>query len=96
MTVVTASNAIVALQRLHAESFDILVTDEGMPGPSGLHLLKVAKEKWPLMRRVLLTGAANSEQMNSGIADAVIDKIFNSKVIASKICRLASNARNIT
>jgi two-component system response regulator HupR/HoxA len=94
LEITEAPDAIRALRILHQNpnQFDILVTDEVMPvGPTGMVLLEIAKERWPVMRRVLLSGFTNSEQVHSGIADAVLDKIFDRRLIATKICRLAKS-----
>src|SRR6201995_4096835 len=86
-----AHNAIEALTLLENASFDILVTDENMPGLPGSALLRTAKNRWPLMRRVLLSADVTSEHIRSGVADAILDKIFNPNLIATKICRLANS-----
>ena len=45
-----------ALQVLDAEPVDVLVTDQKMPGMSGLQLLERVAQRWPGVRRVLITG----------------------------------------
>lgn len=45
-----------ALEVLEAESVDVLVTDQKMPGMSGLQLLEQVASRWPGIRRVLITG----------------------------------------
>lgn len=45
-----------ALEVLGDESVDVLVTDQKMPGMSGLQLLEQVAGRWPGIRRVLITG----------------------------------------
>lgn len=45
-----------ALELLAAEPVDVLVTDQKMPGMSGLQLLEQVARRWPAIRRVLITG----------------------------------------
>jgi HD-like signal output (HDOD) protein/CheY-like chemotaxis protein len=52
----TATSAAQALQRLELLPFDALVTDARMPGMDGAQLLRIARERWPEMLRVVLSG----------------------------------------
>ncbi|MBP1626330.1 MAG: response regulator receiver protein [Holophagaceae bacterium] len=57
-----------ALQALESHGpFAVMVADMRMPGMSGLELLKVVKERWPHVVRIMLTG--NADQTTA--ADAV-------------------------
>lgn len=47
-----------ALARLRESAYDLLLTDIYMPGGTGLDLLRVAKEKDPLVQVVVVTGSA--------------------------------------
>ncbi|MEM9068640.1 MAG: response regulator [Myxococcota bacterium] len=50
-----------ALERLHEQRFDALVSDVRMPGTDGVTLLKQAAQVDPAMVRVFLTGHADEE-----------------------------------
>jgi PAS domain S-box-containing protein len=52
----TASNAEEALLLLETESFDLLYTDNKMPGKSGFELIEIATSRWPKLKCVLATG----------------------------------------
>ena len=52
----TAVNTESALEALQRKRFDVLVTDIKMPGALGLALIESAKEKWPEMAVVVITG----------------------------------------
>ena len=53
-----AANAAEALERIAAEGvLDVLVTDLLLgPGPNGLALIAAARQRWPGMRAVLISG----------------------------------------
>ncbi len=63
--VVTAASGAAALELLSHGTFDALVTDARMPMMDGAQLLRVARERWPEMMRVVLSG----ETAKGGLAD---------------------------
>jgi CheY-like chemotaxis protein len=52
----TAESAREALERLAGDSIDLVVSDQKMPGASGIELLKTIRARWPDTRRILLSG----------------------------------------
>lgn len=54
--VLTAGNGEEALSLLEQGRFDALLSDISMPRMDGIALLKIARERWPSMPRILLTG----------------------------------------
>ena len=50
-----------ALAMMESESFDVIISDEQMPGMSGTELLAVVRDRWPDTVRIVLTGQANLE-----------------------------------
>ena len=70
MTVTTAPDPALALKRLKARRFDILLTDIVMPGAmSGLDLARRASTLYPDMRIVLATGYAGDD-VDAALRDA--------------------------
>jgi len=71
--VVTAKDGQAATERLEAESFDLLLTDQKMPRMSGLDLLERARTLHPRLPVVLMTahGTVSTavEAMKRGAAD---------------------------
>lgn len=55
--VVATTSADEALERLMDESFDVVITDIGMPEVGGLTLLRLIHEHAPLLPVVLMTGS---------------------------------------
>ncbi|MCH3963470.1 MAG: response regulator [Clostridium sp.] len=54
------NNARDALKILEETEVDVIITDILMPEINGLQLLKIAKEKYPKICRVALSGCYNS------------------------------------
>lgn len=53
----TAPDAARALERLAAgPPVELVISDQRMPGPTGIALLQEVRRRWPATRRVLLTG----------------------------------------
>ncbi|HNX60774.1 MAG TPA: response regulator [Spirochaetota bacterium] len=50
-----------AIKQLSAGTYDLIITDYKMPGMNGLELLSHVKEKFPAVKRILLTGQSESE-----------------------------------
>jgi len=65
--VLTATSGEEALNILEHEHVDVVVSDERMPGISGIELLSVVKDKYPEKIRVLLTAYAEMNTMLSAI-----------------------------
>ena len=59
LQVATACNAREALDQLTEGAIDLIVSDQKMPGMSGIELLKTVATKWPATRRILLSGWAS-------------------------------------
>lgn len=55
-TIYTAQNAEAALGIIRERRPDVVVTDIRMPGMSGLELIKTAKEEYPEIPFVILSG----------------------------------------
>jgi len=65
--VVDAPDAQGALALLEREPVQVVVSDYRMPGLSGVEFLKVVKERWPRIQRVLLTGQADSTAIEEAV-----------------------------
>ena len=60
-TVVCVEDAEAGLIELARVPFDVLITDKNLPGVDGLEVLKVAREKNPRTRAIIVTGFPNEE-----------------------------------
>src|SRR5919205_4503650 len=64
------ANAAVAL--LDAEPVHVVVSDYRMPGMSGVEFLRVVKDRWPRVQRVLLTGQADTAAIEEAVNQSEI------------------------
>jgi putative nucleotidyltransferase with HDIG domain len=51
-----------ALKALEGRAFDVIVTDQRMPGMDGATLLHIVQERWPQTVRIVLSGYSEPEQ----------------------------------
>jgi DNA-binding NtrC family response regulator len=62
-----ATSAAEALQRLHEEQPDVILSDHLMPGMTGVELLKRCRLLYPDVGRIVLTGQAEMETVVDAI-----------------------------
>jgi two-component system NtrC family sensor kinase len=67
-----APDAQAALALLAAEPVHVVVSDYRMPGMTGVELLRVVKERWPRVQRVLLTGQADTAAIEEAVNQSEI------------------------
>lgn len=100
MLVEQASGAQAAVELLRETRFDVLVTDQSMPGESGLTLIGLARRLRPRLPAILLTGlsAELSGTLGSDPETAEFTELAGKPVraaeLAASITRLAAAARN--
>jgi DNA-binding NtrC family response regulator len=71
-----AKSAVEALAKIEASPIDLVISDQNMPGMSGLQFLETVREKHPEVITMLLT--ASSER---GIAVEAVEKVGVYRVI---------------
>jgi DNA-binding NtrC family response regulator len=55
-TVLLANSGTEALDVLARHAVDLLVSDQSMPGMEGIELLEMARQRYPKVPRILITG----------------------------------------
>jgi CheY-like chemotaxis protein len=73
----TAASGLEAIQKHAEQSFDVILTDLGMPGMNGLELAQQIKATAPGVRIILITGwplQLNDEQLRQHGVECVINK----------------------
>jgi len=70
--ILDAPDAAAALELLAAEPIQVVVSDYRMPGMSGVEFLRVVKDRWPRIQRVLLTGQADSTAIEEAVNQSEI------------------------
>ena len=67
-----APDADGALAFLTVEPVHVVVSDYRMPGMSGVEFLRLVKERWPRVQRVLLTGQADTAAIEEAVNQSEI------------------------
>ena len=70
--ITTASNAREADFILQKKSFKVVVADHLMPGGNGMNFLVRAREEFPHMQRVLVTGYMKPEMLLRSVNEAAL------------------------
>ncbi|MCU0610032.1 MAG: response regulator, partial [Chitinispirillaceae bacterium] len=94
--VTDAHDAVEALAILETQAFDLILSDINMPGMKGFDLLKIVRQKYPAVKRVLIT-AYNVEDylelaLNYDIGNIFVKTVpFNFTELSVLIRNLFSN-----
>lgn len=88
--VILAANGMEALKKLSSGAVDILITDLNMPRMDGLKLLAHAREIYPNILAIIITGYGSMETAIDAIRKGAYDYILK----PFKIERIAVVARN--
>jgi class 3 adenylate cyclase len=76
MEVVAFSKSADALQEVRQHEFGLILSDNMMPGMTGVELLTQAKQLWPNSRRVLITGSTDMGDAVDAFNGGVIHRFF--------------------
>ncbi len=84
------NSATEALERMHAQPFDILVTDMRMPSISGLELLNRAMQLYPQTVRIILSGYADQEMVlrSIGVTHLYLTKPVEPQKLKATLTRI--------
>lgn len=88
--VVEAENGEVAIQKLRAERFDLLITDFDMPGANGLDVIDEALALHPGMPVILSTATLPPEIQGrvEGLVSCILEKPFGAVELLGKMSEL--------
>jgi len=93
-----ASSAPAAIQVLEQHDVAIIITDQRMPGMSGIELLKATAQLRPHMVRILLTGYTDVEALveaiNCGLVYMYFTKPWNNDDLKLKVSRARDHYEN--
>ncbi len=82
----TAENVDEALRLLAKRSFDVLLSDQMLPGKKqGLDFLMDAMEKQPQAKRILMTGYLNPELLSRGTTMAGLSAVLLKPVGSARL-----------
>ncbi|MHB1400008.1 MAG: response regulator [Trichloromonadaceae bacterium] len=74
--VVTAQNGMEALQLMGEGAFQLIISDERMPGMQGSELLAIISLRWPETIRILLTGQASLDAAMRAVNEGEVYRFF--------------------
>lgn len=84
-TVLTASNGDDALRIVQKNSIDVIISDQRMPGMTGVELLKTVKEISPRTMRILMTGYSDLEAVIDSVNAGEVFRYINKPWRADKL-----------
>src|SRR5882757_6339715 len=85
----SAREADFALQK---HSFKVVVTDHLMPGGNGMNFLVRAREEFPHMQRVLVTGYMKPEMLMRSVNEAALYRYLLKPVSISELVKVVQEA----
>jgi diguanylate cyclase (GGDEF)-like protein/PAS domain S-box-containing protein len=74
--IVTATSAAEGLQRLAEVDVDVIVSDQRMPGMTGVEFLRRAKDLYPHTVRIVLSGYTELQSITAAINEGAIYKFL--------------------
>lgn len=87
--ILTATGFEAAIAVLETERVDLVLTDYRMPpGPTGLALLEAVRDRWPSVRRVLMSGEpvlGVDEAIAAGRFEEFLPKPIEAAVLATLV-----------
>jgi YesN/AraC family two-component response regulator len=90
--VLTAASGPEAIAILEARGVDVVVSDLDMPEMTGLELLRIVRDRWPRVLRMVLTGTATFGSTVEVINECAIvhffPKLFDADAFARVLARL--------
>ena len=91
-----ALNAYQALEKLHKQHFDLVISDIVMEGKDGMELMQEAKRTYPQLDFIIMTGYASEyayvDIINAGAAD-YMTKPFEMEELRARIGRIERERR---
>jgi response regulator RpfG family c-di-GMP phosphodiesterase len=80
-----------AIEQLNSFHVDVMITDQRMPGMTGIDLVRATKESHPEVVKMILTGFADHEvvmnALNEGLVFRFFEKPWSKQRIASDVTR---------
>jgi DNA-binding NtrC family response regulator len=90
--VTTASNAREADFTLQKKPFKVVVADHLMPGGNGMNFLVRAREEFPHMQRILVTGYMKPEMLLRSVNEAALFRYLLKPVSITELTKVVQDA----
>ena len=94
--VIAASDGQVALATLEDETVDLAIIDLAMPGLSGAEVARRARQRWPDLPVLFVTGYAGAVSLDATGNDPVFRKPFGSAKLLAEVERMLTAAHRRT
>ena len=94
--VATASSAREAEFILHKRSFKVVLADHLMPGGNGMGFLVRAREEYPHMQRILVTGYMKPEMLMRSVNEAALFRYLLKPVTLPELLQVVHDAAKCT
>jgi DNA-binding NtrC family response regulator len=88
----TASSAREADFLLRKKEFKVVISDHLMPGGNGMSFLVRAREEFPRMRRILVTGYMKPEMLIRSVNEAALFRYLLKPVSLSELIKVVREA----
>ncbi|QYM80217.1 response regulator [Horticoccus luteus] len=77
---------------LHKRAFKVLIADHLMPGGNGMNLLVRAREEFPHMQRILVTGYMKPEMLMRSVNEAALFRYLLKPVALAELVKVVHDA----
>lgn len=94
MVVLLAADYKEAMMHLNARRVHVLIADQRMHGLNGSELLAIVKERFPEVRRMLITAYSDLEAVIDAVNNGGVSKYFSKPWVASQLVRAVDDAYN--
>jgi DNA-binding NtrC family response regulator len=92
MNVLLARDAAEALAHLEKATVHVLIADQRMPRVTGANLLATVKERFPHVRRMLVTAYADLEAIIDAVNNGGVTKYFAKPWVNDQLARAVKDA----
>ena len=92
MIVLLAADRDQALQLLSAGNVHVMIADQRMPGTTGSELLTLVRERFPAVRRMLVTGYADLEAIIDAVNNGGVTKYFAKPWVHDQLVKAVNEA----
>lgn len=93
--IATAASGEEALRILEDQWVQVIISDQRMPGMTGVQFLTQARERWPETVRIILTGYTDASAMVAAINEAGIHQFLTKPWIPDQLAMAARNATRL-
>ena len=74
--ILAASGGPEALEMLARQPFDLVISDQRMPGMNGTEFLSQVRQRYPVVYRVMLSGYGDFDSIVGAVNDAQVDRFI--------------------